>query len=42
MAEGSAAREDHVDQLTEQKVSTAACACLQIKPAVRLLTDGMT
>ena len=41
MAEGSAAREGHVDQLTEQKVSTAARACLQVfKPAVRLLTDS--
>ena len=42
MAEGSAAREGHVDQLTEQKVRTTARACLQmVDPAVRLLTDGM-
>ena len=41
MAEGSAAREGRVDQLTEQKVSTAARACLQVfNPAVCLLTDS--
>ena len=41
MAEGSAAREGHVDELKEQKVSTAARACLQVfKPAVRLLPDS--